>query len=58
MFYFLRKTTLPEWLLLAGGTVLLYWPTFMSDGLGLVLVAIVYMLQKAKNRKELMPAVG
>ena len=58
MFYFLRKTTWPEWLLLAGGTFLLYWPTFLTDGLGLALVALVYLMQKAKNKRDLLPATA
>ncbi len=57
MFYLIRRTTIPEWALLAVGTVLLYWPTFLTDGAGLVLVAAVYIMQKAKNRRDdLQPA--
>ncbi len=52
MFYFLRKTNVIEWILLAAGTVLLYWPGFPTDGAGLVLVALVYFLQKTRNRRD------
>jgi len=53
MFYFIRKTNVIEWLLLAAGTVLLYWPTFVTDGAGLVLVALVYVSQKHRNKRDL-----
>jgi TRAP-type uncharacterized transport system fused permease subunit len=52
MGYFIRKTNLIEWLILAVATVLLYWPTLITDAAGLVLVAIVYMSQKARNRRD------
>jgi TRAP-type uncharacterized transport system fused permease subunit len=52
MGYFIRKTNLIEWLILAVATVLLYWPTLISDGAGLVLVAIVYISQKARNKRD------
>jgi TRAP transporter 4TM/12TM fusion protein len=53
MFYLLRKTNIPEWLLLAVATVLLFWPGFITDGLGLVLVALVIISQRARNRRDL-----
>jgi TRAP-type uncharacterized transport system fused permease subunit len=52
MGYFIRKTNLIEWLILAVATVLLYWPTLITDGAGLVLVAIVYVSQKARNKRD------
>jgi TRAP transporter 4TM/12TM fusion protein len=52
MAYFIRKTNLYEWLILAVATVLLYWPTLVTDGAGLTLVAIVYASQKARNRRD------
>jgi TRAP-type uncharacterized transport system fused permease subunit len=52
MFYFIRKTNLVEWLLLAAGTFLLFWPTFLTDGIGLVLVAVVYFSQKMRDRRD------
>jgi TRAP transporter 4TM/12TM fusion protein len=61
MGYFIRKTNLIEWLILAVATVLLYWPTLITDAAGLVLVAVVYMSQKARNRRDEQtgaPAVG
>jgi TRAP-type uncharacterized transport system fused permease subunit len=52
MLYMIRKTNLIEWLLLAVGTVLLYWPGFITDALGLLLVAVVYMSQRTRNKKD------
>ena len=52
MLYLIRKTNIFEWLLLAVGTVLLFWPTFITDGAGLVLVALVIFMQKARNKRD------
>ena len=52
MFYWIRRTTVFEWLLLAPATLLLYWPTIISDLAGIVLVGAVWLMQSAKNRKE------
>lgn len=52
MGYLIRRTNIIEWVLLAPATLLLYWPTFITDGAGLVLVAIVYFSQKMRNKKE------
>lgn len=49
MMYWLRRTNLAEWLLLAGATVFLYWPTLLTDAIGLVLVVAVWWLQQRKN---------
>ncbi len=46
MMFFIRRTNVPEWLVLAVATVLLYWPSFATDGAGLALVAVVYISQK------------
>ena len=53
MFFLIRKTNIIEWLLLAAGTILLYWPTLITDGAGLVLVVLVVFMQKARNKKDL-----
>jgi len=53
MFYLVRKTNIIEWVLLAAGTILLFWPTFLTDGVGLALVALVVVMQKARNKKDL-----
>jgi TRAP-type uncharacterized transport system fused permease subunit len=53
MFYFIRKTTIIEWFLLLPATILLYWPTFATDGAGLVLVALVYYSQKRRKDEYL-----
>jgi len=52
MFYWLRKTSLPEWLMLAAATILLYWPTLLTDAVGIVLTAIVLFMQITKNKKD------
>ena len=56
MLYLIRRTNVIEWVLLAAGTVLLYWPGFLTDGAGLLVVALVYISQKARNRKDEMAA--
>jgi TRAP-type uncharacterized transport system fused permease subunit len=53
MLYLLRKTNIFEWLLLAAGTILLFWPTFITDGAGLALVALVIFMQKVRDKKDL-----
>jgi TRAP transporter 4TM/12TM fusion protein len=52
MFYWIRRTSIVEWLLLAPATVLLYWPTFLTDGVGVAIVALVWFMQKVKNKRE------
>jgi len=52
MFFWIRKTNWIEWILLAAATLLLYWPTFLTDGLGLVLVAIVWFSQTTRNKRD------
>lgn len=52
MMYWIRKTTISEWLLLAIATLLLYWPTFITDASGVCLVGIVWLMQRKKNTKE------
>ena len=52
MFYWIRRTSVVEWLLLAPATLLLYWPTFLTDGLGVAIVALVWFMQKMKNKRE------
>jgi len=47
MGFLLRRTSLVEWLMLAVATFLLYWPGYVTDGIGLVLVGLVYRMQKA-----------
>ncbi len=52
MGYWIRRTTIFEWMLLAPATLLLYWPTFITDGIGVVIVALVWWMQKAKNKRD------
>ncbi len=58
MVFFIRKTSLPEWLVLAAATLLLYWPGFLTDGAGLALVALVYLSQKYLRKDTVEPAAG
>ncbi len=58
MFWFIRRTNVPEWILLAAGTLLLYWPTLLTDAVGLALVVLVYLSQKARNRRDLAAATA
>ena len=41
---------------LAAATLLLYWPGFVTDGAGLLLVTLVYMSQKWRDKRDLTPA--
>ena len=41
-----------EWLLLAVGTCFLYWPTLLTDAVGLALVGLAISMQITKNKKE------
>jgi len=58
MMFWFRRTTIPEWLLLAVGTLFLYWPTLLSDGIGLVMVGSVIFMQITKNKKEFGSAIA
>jgi len=52
MLFWFRRTTITEWLLLAVGTLFLYWPTLLTDGVGLALVGLAIFMQVQKNKKE------
>ena len=52
MFYLIRKTNWLEWIVLAAATFLLFWPGFVTDGLGLVGVVLVYLSQKMRDRRD------
>jgi TRAP-type uncharacterized transport system fused permease subunit len=52
MMFWFRRTTLIEWPMLAVGTFFLYWPTLLTDGIGLLLVGFVIFMQVTKNKKE------
>ena len=60
MAFFIRKTNILEWLVLAAATLLLYWPTFVTDGAGLLLVALVWASQTYlhKDKDTLEPAAA
>jgi UPF0716 family protein affecting phage T7 exclusion len=58
MVFFIRKTSLVEWLTLALATVLLFWPGFATDGAGLVLVAAIYLSQRYWRHDEPRPLAG
>ncbi|MDX5364438.1 MAG: TRAP transporter fused permease subunit [Pseudazoarcus pumilus] len=46
MGYLRRNTRMHEWIVLALATLLLYWPTFLTDAAGVALVALVWWLQR------------
>ena len=52
MLYWLRRTTLIEWILLVPATILLYWPTLLTDAVGIAICAVVLFSQIARGRKE------
>ncbi|MFA5515231.1 MAG: TRAP transporter fused permease subunit [Desulfuromonadales bacterium] len=56
MLFWIRRTTIIEWLLLAVATILLYWPTIPTDLAGLALVALVWFMQHTKNKRESLAA--
>jgi len=52
MLFWLRRTNIIEWLILGVATILLYWPTLVTDAVGIGLVAIVLFSQIARNKKD------
>ncbi len=58
MFFWIRRTTPLEWIILAAATVLLYTPGVVTDTTGLGLVALVWFMQKAKNKRDLAAAAA
>lgn len=52
MFFWVRKTTIPEWLVLAVATVLLYTPGVVTDLTGIVLVTAIGYIQHRKNKRD------
>lgn len=46
MGYLRRSTKVHEWIMLGVATFLLYWPTFLTDGIGLAIVALVWWMQR------------
>lgn len=46
MGYLRRRTRVHEWVMLGIATILLYWPTFITDAAGLAIVALVWWLQR------------
>ena len=52
MMFLIRRTNWYEWIVLAAATFLLYWPGFISDATGLLLAGLVYLSQRARDRKD------
>ena len=52
MLFWIRKTNLVEWILLVPGTILLYWPTLITDAAGIVIVGVVIFSQITRNKKD------
>jgi uncharacterized membrane-anchored protein len=44
--------------MLAPATLLLYWPTIVTDIVGIVLVGLVWFMQRSKNKREQAAAVA
>ena len=52
MLFWLRRTNIVEWILLLPATILLYWPTLLTDAVGIAITAIVLFSQISRNKKE------
>lgn len=52
MGYLIRKTTLLEWVIFAVGTFLCFHPHLLTDLTGIALIAVVYLWQRFKNKRE------
>lgn len=52
MGYLIRATTWVEWLIFAAGTFLCYHPNHVLGILGISIFALVYGMQKLKNRRD------
>ncbi|EAT16419.1 TRAP transporter fused permease subunit [Desulfuromonas acetoxidans] len=52
MFYWLRRTTWLEWFALGAATILLYWPTLVTDLSGAAIVAVILWSQNRKNLQQ------
>lgn len=50
MGYLRRRTTPVEWIVLGVATFLLYWPNLATDAAGLLLVALVWWLQRDAHK--------
>lgn len=46
MGYLRYQTNLITWVLLGAATILLYWPSMITDAAGLILIAIIWWLQR------------
>ncbi len=49
--YLARRTTIIEWLLLVPTTILLYWPTIVSTGIGLILLSTIVLWQRRREER-------
>jgi len=52
MFFWIRRTTPLEWVVMAVATALLYTPGLLTDLTGLVLMTGVWFLQRSKNKRD------
>ena len=57
MGYLIRRTTVLEWLIFAVGTFLCYNPKLSTDLIGIFIIFLVYLMQKYKNKKEMVASV-
>jgi TRAP-type uncharacterized transport system fused permease subunit len=54
--YFLRRSTVPETLLLGGGTMMLFHGSPVMNAVGAALVAVVYVRQRRTRARQPEPA--
>jgi TRAP transporter 4TM/12TM fusion protein len=57
MGYLVRRTTIPEWIFFAVGTVLCFVPGVVTDATGISMVLALWWWQRRKNRREAAAAV-
>ncbi|MBO9315838.1 MAG: TRAP transporter permease [Chloroflexus sp.] len=57
MFYLVRKTTWWEWIIAAFGTFLCFWPSLLTDIIGVAIVGGVWLWQWYDVRRQRQPTV-
>jgi TRAP-type uncharacterized transport system fused permease subunit len=57
MFYLVRKTTWWEWIIAAFGTFLCFWPSLLTDIIGVAIVGGVWLCQWYDVRRQRQPTV-
>lgn len=57
MGYFMRRTNIPQWLILAAATFLCYHTSYYSNFAGIGLVVLIYLWQRWQNKRDEASAV-